>query len=432
MLKIFGALNTIYTHTMKTHHNIPKQFINRKLTNGQSLLTTLILLLGLLNACGSSVTSPVPLAPWHVVVPIAESNPHESTALWTDSDLKLVAWPASPLPSGIQWLSVDSNMTSPTVKSLQLGRTPRQMSIFKAANESYHLLWLDQTLPGETQLAASLVNAAGEVQRVPSVVSNRPTTTYSAGQNVDGDLAILSLTKANTSTLYLQSIDRFGRAQPAIRITRAAKFPALTYDLSGRLHLLWLESSAERQWTIHYASLAPNADPLDDTVKSSLIGVIQLNEGEVVTGFVAGVDAAHAYGLWTVAPVGQLYGGLVAGLSLTIQNPNDTRDLNFASLNGYTIRDLSVPPRPLPSLTIGAIISTVINNQRVEVPAAFVVTTDGSGPLRPVYAPQSVPTDQIATFSRPTLSASSSGDLTLTWSDLRGDGGSSVYIATTR
>jgi hypothetical protein len=323
-------------------------------------------------------------------------------------------------------------MTATLPISLPLGRLPRDVSIYAAASGNYHLLWLDQTLPGETQLAASLVSSSGEVLRVPNVISNRPATTYSTAENGKGDLAIVWAAKATTPALYLQFVDSVGRVQQPTRLARSGMHPTATYDLDGRLHLLWLESEVPNQWTIHYASLAPDERPLDDTVKSTLIGVIQLNEGGVLTGFVAGVDAAHLYCLWTAVKVGQIQGGQLAGLAITIKGGNDVRTLTFDSLKGYDLRDLSIPSRPLPSLTIGTISSTVINSRRVEVPAAFVLTPEGAGTLRPVTAFQDVSPDPIVTLSRPTLSASPSGELMMTWSDLRENGRSNVYVATTR
>src|SRR5258708_3789282 len=142
--------------------------------------------------------------PWRTVRKLAESAPSDQVALWTNGDKTLVAWPGEPALPGIRLVDVNA---ADSIKNLALGRVPRHLAIYSAADSLLHIIWLDQTLPGETHLASALITTSGEIAREPAVVSNKPTAEYSAAAAPSGDVVTAWTTSGNVSSLYLQ-LDR--------------------------------------------------------------------------------------------------------------------------------------------------------------------------------------------------------------------------------
>jgi hypothetical protein len=406
--------------------------VNRLQTNLKQFVTlsALFLLVG----C-SSVSTLKPAEPFREIVKIVTAPPFDQPALWTNGDLTLMAWPGEPAAPGIRLINVEQANTGETgqssAKVMPLGRVPYRVSLYAAESGFYHLLWLDQTLPNETQLAGSMISAEGEVMRDPGVLSKRPTAQYAAVPNAEGDLHILWVASDNDHSLFIQMLDRKGRIQQAIHLAKNASQPAAAFDLNGDLHLAWLESAPSRVWTIHYTVLPAGKLPFDDTITSTLLGVITLENGQLLNSFTLGVDASHVYCLWNTSKIEQTASvpdSQIAGLTFPIRDNNAVTRLAFDKLADVNLRNPTVSSRTLPSLTIGLTASYWRDNTWRDVSAALVITPQGIGDLHPVYDPGA----QRGLIGKVALDVDRNGVLYMGWSALQGNGSADVYFGSTR
>ena len=345
------------------------------------------------------------LPPWRIMTNVAETAPHDKPALWTDGTHTLLAWPGEPASPSIRLANVDSPGRS---RSLTLGRIPRDVSLFTAADGLLHLMWLDQTLPGQTQLVGALIDTEGNTQRIPGVISNRPAVHY-AGISTP-DHGVLTLW-AGEHELYAQTVDARGRPRPALRIARTGRRPVAAYDSIGNLHMAWLEPTAPEIWTIRYLYLPKGALPANDDPPALPIGVI--HSADVLESFVMGTDAQNVYLLWTTVQIGDVQAAKLAGLTFPL---NDNTAVNsIAPLAGARWPDVADQPQPV--LTLGV----TLDGQQ---PAALNVTPTGFSTPRPVYA--------SSALIGATALAVTPGQLNLGWTETRANGTATIYYATTR
>src|ERR1700674_4528468 len=134
----------------RINHIIFQRAVNRGLTLQRVTITFVAILL--LLAAGCSAPPKQPMAPWTNAQLVAEAAPHDQPGLWSDGETTLFAWPGEPAAPGIRLAALGGQP-----KVLPLGRVPRQISLLRAADNNLHVLWLDQTLPGETHLAGAVI-----------------------------------------------------------------------------------------------------------------------------------------------------------------------------------------------------------------------------------------------------------------------------------
>src|SRR5262245_39422801 len=183
--------------------------VNALKTKHLILRGVLVSLVLLLTACGSSLQ--VPQSPWTVLQQVANAAPHDQPALWSNGEKTLIAWPGEPAAPGIRLVDTQKP-GEPQV--LPLGRVPWQISLLTASDGYLHILWLDQTIPGETHLVGALIDTYGGVTRPPGVISTRPTAQYAVIAEQSGNLVTLWTDDGDRPALYMQKVDGLGRPGP--------------------------------------------------------------------------------------------------------------------------------------------------------------------------------------------------------------------------
>src|SRR5258708_9964825 len=176
----------------------------------------------LLSAAGCATPARQAVLPWTSAQLVAEAAPHDQPGLWSDGETTLFAWPGEPAAPGIRLASLGGEL-----KILRLGRVPRQVSLLRAADNNQHVLWLDQTLPGETHLASAVIQRDGTVLRAPGEISQRPASQYSAVEDAAGNALTLWIDTADRPAIYFQRLDGLGRPSQAIRLAAPASNPAI-------------------------------------------------------------------------------------------------------------------------------------------------------------------------------------------------------------
>src|SRR5262249_38149861 len=154
-----------------------------------------------------------------VVLEIAEAAPHDQPALWSNGEKTLIAWPGEPAAPGIRLVDVQE---PGKVQVLPLGRIPWQLSLLTAADGYLHILWLDQTIPGETHLVGAVIDTYGGVTRAPGIISTRSTAQYTAIAQQSGDLLTLWTDDGDRPALYMQKVDGQGRPGPERKLAQPA------------------------------------------------------------------------------------------------------------------------------------------------------------------------------------------------------------------
>src|SRR5258708_26715484 len=148
-----------------------------------ALFVAILLLSALsLSAAGCATPARQPILPWTSAQLVAEAAPHDQPGLWSDGETTLFAWPGEPAAPGIRLASLGGEL-----KILRLGRVPRQVTLLRAADNNQHVLWLDQTLPGETHLAGAVIQRDRPGLRAPREITQRPAFQYSALADAAGD-----------------------------------------------------------------------------------------------------------------------------------------------------------------------------------------------------------------------------------------------------
>src|SRR5258708_2063978 len=201
------------------NHIIFQPAVNHYLTRRRGVFAFVVILL--LSACGATAVQQ-PLQPWTSAQLVAEAAPHDQPGLWSDGETTLLAWPGEPAAPGIRLAALGGQ-----TKNLPLGRVPRQVRLLRAADNNLHVLWLDQTLPGETHLASAVIQRDGAVLRAPGEISQRPASQYSAVEDAAGDALTLWIDTADRPAIYFQRLDGLGRPSQAIRLAAPASNPAI-------------------------------------------------------------------------------------------------------------------------------------------------------------------------------------------------------------
>lgn len=357
--------------------------------------------------------------------------PQEGIAHWLAGDTPMLAWIGDPARPNLRLHAV-TDASDPRL--LPLGITPRRLSAFALADGWTQLLWLDQTLPGETQLIGGTLNAAGEVERGPTEISLTRTVDYAAALTPASAVIVLWATPMRTAqrdrtAIYMQVIDKTGRPLPATKLTDNGAFPAVAFDGRGDLHLLWLHPLTSVSWSIMHTRIDGRADLARLDVADSaatIVGAVSLPPGSLLDSFRVGVDATHLYAVWSVlalgdAPSAERDRAMLNAVTFPLDRPAAVRPLTLAA--GETgLRQPTFPSAPTDSLYLAAI-ATAPNGQRR--PIILALTPTGSAVVEGVAGARPI-------IGRPSISIDTAGKLHLAWLDLDPDGTASLWYATNR
>ncbi|MCC7449766.1 MAG: hypothetical protein IT324_20265 [Anaerolineae bacterium] len=372
----------------------------------------------LLTGCGSTVTTVY--APWRTWRAFSSVTPHDQPVLQLIGTTPLVAWPGDPVVTQLRLIDA-SRSNDPIV--LPLGSTPRRVSLYPAGRSNLQILWLDETLPGESRLFSAILGVNRAVERGPNLISNRPTLDYSATLMPSGDLVVFWM-EANNGPLYAQFIDTSGRPRPPLRLADSGRYPTAAYDQRGALHVAWVEPTTPRLWAIHYSAFA---DGLPAPVQGNVIGLITLDKGDALESFALGLDSTHVYCLWGTVNLNNLdrTWGKVAGLTFPFTNSAAIKTLTINAPN-VSLRWLSLPPQQVNTLTIGLTASAVTENVPHEYPVTVAITPTSIGGIQPVV------NEHANVIGKTTLTTDTNGNLYIAWTALRENGTAYLYYATTR
>ena len=332
----------------------------------------------------------------------------------------------------------------PTV--LPLGKTPRALTMVPAHDGWMHLLWLDESLPGAVRVWTTVVSADGHVDHAPIAVNNKVTSTYSVLALANGSALTLWTDASRRSSLYAQVLDDVGRPFGAVYLSDNVNFPSAALDLSGRLHLAWLEAQSPTLWVIHYLLLS---DPRSLDFQASLeppqnspIGLIHLTAGQTIGSFAIAADASRVYMLWTAldASTAASSAGVIGsahGLSFPLGDDSALGTLSFAasgldspgSAARSNVRSLYIQKVAEKTLAVGALVGNWDENTHTwqDTPAALPITPSGVGALQPVFAGTA---DE--TLGDVALASDPGGGLVVAWSTLHANGKSTITLASTR
>jgi hypothetical protein len=357
--------------------------------------------------------------------------PQEGIAHWLAGDRPLLAWIGDPARPNLRLRAVPDTGEP---RLLPLGITPRRLIAVPLADGWTQLLWLDQTLPGETQLIGGTLNAMGEVERGPTEISLTRTIDYVATRTPASAVIVLWATPVPTtqrdqSALYMQVLDQTGRPLPATKLTDNGAFPALAFDARGDLHLLWLHSLATESWSIMHTRIDGRADlaRLDvANVAASIVGAVSLPPGTALDAFRVGVDATHLYAVWSVVAVGGVASAehdraTLNAVTFPLDRPAEVRPLALGA-GGASLREPAFPASPTDSLYLAAIATAPDGKRR---PLILALTPTGSAVVEVVARPRPV-------IGQPSLTIDMAGKLHLAWLDLDPDGTASLWYATNR
>jgi len=378
----------------------------------------LAILILVMNGCSSAATTLNP--PWRTLRAINNVTPHDQPALQLVGTTPLFAWPGDPAVTQLRLVDT-ARSNDPVV--LPIGSTPRHVLLYPAGGSNLQILWLDETLPGESRLFSAILDANRAVERGPNLISNRPTQDYSATVMPAGDLVVFWM-EANNGPLYAQFIDTSGRPRPPLRLADSGRYPSAVYDQLGALHVAWVEPTTPRLWAIHYSAFK---DGVPAPVQGNVIGLIALENGNALESFGLGLDATHVYCLWGTVnlnnPDHTL--GKVAGLLFPHGNSAATQTLTI-NVPNVSLRWLAIPPRQVNTLTIGLTASAITENAPREYPVTVATTPTSIGAIQPVI------NERANVIGRTTLTSDANGDLHIAWTALRENGTASLYYATTR
>ena len=257
-----------------------------------------LLLICLLAACQTAApVQQVAESRWGPVREVAEAARRSAPAIWrNDGGQSFMAWSGTDeIEARLYALPADAE--APVILALGVS-APFDESLYPAAADRYHLLWL-QPAPGRSalKLYAATISPQGVAELGPNAVSDEATYRYSASTDEGGTLWIAwSEGAAMTPGLRLRGIDPGGRLRFSEDFNEAGDHPAWLMMPDGQLWLYWL-----RDGLIIRAMLQISTEGRADLVGMQSTGrAPSLNTGEGLRRFVVAQDETHIYGFWQI------------------------------------------------------------------------------------------------------------------------------------
>lgn len=193
-------------------------------------------------------------------------------------------------------LTLASGALSAVVGLPLLPRQPFDQRLLPAAGDTLHLLWRDRAGDApEQRLYTARLDVALRVLSGPNALSTGTVYRYSAAPTGDGGLwAVWSGGLPAEPRLFARYVDSVGRPRAdVVALANDADWPALAWDASGELHLLWRQPSSSQ---LVYARLTNGA--LSQVTPTGL--AVWLSPGDRLRGLYAALDRTHIYALWNV------------------------------------------------------------------------------------------------------------------------------------
>ncbi|MBZ0298384.1 MAG: hypothetical protein K8J31_01530, partial [Anaerolineae bacterium] len=143
---------------------------------------------------GCQPPPPTPVSSlWGSIATLAEAEQSQAPALWVQPDGVLTAaWIGSDSSGVHQDARVVSGPLLGNSRTLPLPPVhPLMQTLLPGPGDLLHLLWLDADENGEQRLYAALLSADLQIERGPTLISDRETLRYTANVVGDGSLMII-------------------------------------------------------------------------------------------------------------------------------------------------------------------------------------------------------------------------------------------------
>lgn len=259
----------------------------------------LLLMLGMISACATETATPEPAGTaWGAAIQIGRAEQINAPALAVNDKTLAAAWIAAD-DTGIHQ-DMFTLQTGNQIRTVVLPLppiNPYDQQIASAADNGYHLFWLDQTLENTTRLHAALVSESLEVIRGPVVISDESARRYTLLPNSDGSVwVIFSGSELYYPRLYTRYLDARGRPrlEPATNIATDADWPTVAVTNAGQHYLFWIGHTDGKIYrALFQDGVVENPTALLDTVP--------LNTGDRLTAFQAALDRTHQYLFWDIS-----------------------------------------------------------------------------------------------------------------------------------
>ena len=258
------------------------------------MIARALLVVGFLLVTGC-VPKQQPDSTWGPVFALAQAEQSHGPALWANTSHVTAAWVGADQTGVHQDVRMLAGNLLSETSALPLPPVhPYAQSLYPAAADSLHLLWLDAD-SGDTRLFAALVSPALTLESGPNTISGGETLNYAAVPAGDGSLwAVWTGGPPGEPALYARRIDSIGRpAADIMTLAHDADWPALAWTTAGTRHLIWRCASSGEL----YHSILRD-DGLSHITPTGI--AVSAEPGDRLHSLYAAVDRTHIYALWNI------------------------------------------------------------------------------------------------------------------------------------
>lgn len=263
-----------------------------------------LLVLLLVTACAPPTHTDRVSADWSRGVRLGTSLTSDTPALalQPEHDRLFLVWPALLESTGQEVLHVVGlDLTSGAIveeHDLEApGGNPRLPALLPAADNGFHLLWLDGPYT-ERDLYHLLLDEHGVPNSAPYSLSppRQQVLDTQAISLEDGGIAVYWTTRSGLSLLRLNGE---GQSQSAPLLLPGISSPGMAADTQGRIHLAWLEPASLVRYLVRYTVLEPgtNAFPVPQTITTLILSPDQTLDD--ISGPVVAMEGDGIYIFWT-------------------------------------------------------------------------------------------------------------------------------------
>lgn len=266
----------------------------------------LMLLVVLLVGCREQTATASPTnSAWGEVYRLGAAEQRTAPTIWPETSRVVTAWvgtdPEANTP--VQTIrAVAPNILSETLPLPIPPVYPHDQHLFPAARDHFHLLWRDAAWDNRsagTGLQGALLTPEFVPQRGQTTLIEAPVYQWAAASDVERGLFLVwSGGLRAEPELYLRYIDPIGRPRTELQLVDAADWPMATTTNDGLSWLFWQNLHDNG---LYMAQLTQTglSEPL------ALTEWIRLASGDRLDKAVVGLDATHAYVIWTVVRADQ-------------------------------------------------------------------------------------------------------------------------------
>ncbi len=268
----------------------------------------------LLTAACSPPASPISTRTsiWGSIITVGQSEQLDAPAIWPEADRVRVAWIGADktgVHQDIRTLNA-AGLSERVVLPLPPVH-PYGQQFAAASTENLHLLWLDDNQSGETRLYDAEITSGLVIDRGPSLVTEQSAHRFIVVPNGKGEVWVISSGGLLAEPgLFIRYVDAAGRPRLSddYRLTSDADWPAFDQRSDGTIDVYWIAYSDGQVFRAALTDgVLDNPQPITSTVN--------LNSGDRLESFSAGLDHTHAYLFWNITRAdGQTETWMASGL----------------------------------------------------------------------------------------------------------------------